>query len=271
MNDPHVVALIYRINHGDKIDYSKAERLERDEPEFHLTVEDKNVRFEFKEHFTTEEQAREAIGNYIRMWEFDATLQFGIPDSFRLEFVEAEVIDRNPPNGISMSATFGGFSARLKLAKPPTIVRNYPPPPSDIALSPEAETMHQRYMGYRQQREPLPAMAYFCLSMLENPPTAGSGTRRIGRKRKDAAERFGIDENVLDRIGEFSSTRGGMDARKREGTGRPLSSGERMFLDRAVKAIIRRVAEREHTRNDNLPVLSLSEFPPLDDQEPVRA
>ena len=265
MNDPHVVALIYRIHHGDTIDYSKAESLERDEPGFRLTVEDKDVRFEFKEHFSTEEQAREAIGNYIRIWGFDATLQYGSPDSFRLEFVKAEIIDRNPSLGhdrvTARIGIQGTGSAKLTVS-----VRKYPSPPSDIALSPEAETMYQRYMGYRQQREPLPGMAYFCLSMLEDPPTAGPRNRPIRDKRSDAAERFGIDKSVLDRIGRLSSTRGGADARKREGTGQPLSSGEQKFLDRAVKAIIRRVAEREHTRNGNLPVLSLSDFPPLDDQ-----
>ncbi|MDE0280752.1 MAG: hypothetical protein OXN16_06675 [Gammaproteobacteria bacterium] len=78
MNDPHVVALIYRINHGDTIDYSKAERLEVDETKFHLTVEDSNARFEFKEHFSTEEQAREAIANYTRIWEFDGK-RYGCP------------------------------------------------------------------------------------------------------------------------------------------------------------------------------------------------
>ncbi|MXY66745.1 MAG: hypothetical protein F4206_08790 [Gammaproteobacteria bacterium] len=270
MNDPHVVALIYRIDHGDTIDYSRAERLERDEPRFRLTVEDNNARFELKEHFSTEEQAREAIANYIRIWEFDATLQYGNPDSFRLEFVKSEIIDRSPSPGhdrVSVRLGIQGTgSAKVTLS-----VREYPAPPSDIALCPEAETMHQRYMGYRQQREPLPSMAYFCLSMLEDPPITDSGNSRKRGARKDTAKRFGIDEHVLNRISELSSTKGGANARKRKGTGQPLTSGECNFLDRAVKAIIRRVAEREHTRNGNLPVLSLSEFPPLDDQEPVRA
>ncbi len=271
MNDPHVKALIYRINHGDTIDYSKAERLERDEPEFRLTVEDRNARFEFKEHFGTEERAREAIGHYIRNWEFDATLKFGRPDSFRLEFVKAEIIDRNPLPGsvrVAGKLEIRGFgSSKLTLS-----VSEYPAPPTDIALSPEAETMYHRYMVYRQRREPLTGMAYFCLSMLEDPPAGSSRERKInGNKRKVAAKKYRIDANVLNKIGELSSERGGVDARKREGTDLPLSSAERNFLDRAVKAIIRRVAEWEHAPSNNLPELSWSDLPPLDDGAPARA
>ena len=151
-------------------------------------------------------------------------------------------------------------------------VSEYPAPPSDIALSPEAETMYHRYMGYRQRQEPLPAMAYFCLSMLEDPPAGNSRERKInGNKRKVAAKKYRIDEGVLNKIGELSSKRGEVDARKREGTDLPLSSAERSFLDRAVKAIIRRVAEWEHAPGDNLPELSWSDLPPLDDGAPARA
>ncbi|MXZ81670.1 MAG: hypothetical protein F4Z15_10045 [Gammaproteobacteria bacterium] len=264
MNDPHVVALMYRIRHDGTIDYSRAERLERDEPKFRLTVEKKEVRFEFKEHFSTEQQARETIGDYIRIWEFDATLKYGNPDSFRLEFVTAKIIDRNPsPDCAGVVEIFEKIhvSDSLKLT---LSVSKYPSPPSDIALNPEAETMYQRYMGYLQQREPLPGMAYFCLPILEDPPTADSKKRCSSGKRKDAAERFGIDENVLDRIGELSSTKGGTDARKWKGTNQSLSSKEHKFLDCAVKAIIRRVAEREHAGIGNLPKLSLSDL--LDDE-----
>ena len=270
MNDPHVKALIYRINHGDTIDYSKAERLERDEPEFRLTVEDRNARFEFKEHFSTEEQAGGAIGNYLRNWAFDATLKYGNPESFRLEFVKSEIIDRNPlPGSVRVAGRLGirGLgSSKLTLS-----VSEYPAPPSDIALSPEAETMYHRYMGYRQRQEPLPAMAYFCLSMLEDPPAGSSRERNIGNKRKVAAKKYRIDEGVLNKIGKLSSERGGVDARKRKGTDLPLSSGERNFLDGAIKAIIRRVAEWEHAPSDNLPELSWSDLPSLDDGAPARA
>ena len=144
MNDPHVVALHYRIDHGDAIDYSEAEPLDREESRFRLRVEDQKVKLELKEHFATEKQAREALAKYIRVWEFDATLKYGNSDSFRLVFEKAEIVDRNPtPGEVRLSAMVviaGTGSATLT-----TVVRNYPSPPSDIALNPDAETMHQRY------------------------------------------------------------------------------------------------------------------------------
>lgn len=262
MNDPHVVALNYRIKHNDTIDYSRAEPFDRDEPEFRLTVKDKSARFAFKGHYATEEQAREALAEYIRMWEFDATLKRDNPDSFRLEFEKAEIIDRNPiPSAVMLSANTEGRvtgSARLT-----TSVRKYPPPPSDIKLNPDAETMYQRYLGYRGRHELLPSIAYFCLSMLEDPPVPEQ--KRFPAKRKVAAKKFGIDELVLVEIGHLSTSRGKGEARKREGTAQPLTPKERHFLDQAVKAIIRRVAEKEHSPDGELPMISMSDLPSLED------
>ena len=235
MNDPHVVALNYLIEHGETFDYSKAESLCRDEPDFHLTVKDGRARFEFKEHYATTEQAKEVVEEYIDAWVFDATLKRGTADFFGLKFEEPEIIDRNPTKGearlratIEIEAT-GSATVTLGLGE-------YPSPPSDIILNADVRTMHHRYMGYRQGHEPLESMSYFCLNMLE-----GS----IGRRA--AARRFNIVRSILNKIGSLSSTKGGISARKRVGVGRPLTTEERKFLDAAVRAIIRRAAEGEHT------------------------
>ena len=255
MNDPHVVALIYRIEHGDSIDYSQAKPLVVDEPRFRLGVEDLRARFEFKAHYATAEQAREVIADYIRVWEFDATLKHGNPDSFRLRFEKAEIVDRIPtPGAVRLSGCFVGVtgtgSARLTVSTP-----NYPSPPSDLAINPDAETMYGRYMGYRQKREPLPGMAYFCLTVLQ----AGAGGR------KAAARKYGIDISVLAKIGDLTANRGGAQARKAGGVATELSHQEHRFLDRAVKAIVRRVAVRAHASTGVLATISLSDLPSLAD------
>ena len=255
MNDPHVVALIYRIEHGDSIDYSQVKPLVVDERRFRLSVDDMRARFEFKGHYATAEQARDAIADYIRVWEFDATLKRGNPDSFRLRFEKADIVDRNPTLGaVRLSGCFvggvGTGTAKLTVSTP-----NYPSPPSDVAIDPDAETMHGRYMGYRQKREPLPGMAYFCLTVLE----AGAGDRRA------AAGKYGIDISVLAKIGDLAANRGGAQARKAGGVATELSHREHRFLDRAVKAIVRRVAERAHAPTAALPTISLSDLPSLTD------
>ena len=163
MNDPHVVALIYGIEHGESVDYEEAEPFIREEPAFRLEVKDKKARFELKDHYAEESAARESIEEYIRVWEFDACLNNG-PDSFKLRFDKAEVEDRNPTPGevsIHASFTFGipTFSVSLTRRLP-----TYPSPPLGLAIDPDVQTMHDRYMNYRRGHESLLSMAFFCLA-----------------------------------------------------------------------------------------------------------
>ncbi len=257
MNDPHVVALNYRIEHGDSIDYSEAEPLQVEEPKFRLRVDDKKVRFEFKQHYATEDEAKGCIADYIRRWEFDATLRRGNSDSFRLEFEKADIIDLKPaPGAVRLSA-----HSRIQIGistKPTLVVAAYPPPPSDIAVNADAETMHQRYLGYRKGREPLGSMANFCLTALE----ASTGQR--SGKRPAAAAMYRIDKSVLRKIGELAATKGGPDARKADGIAHAFSMPERRFLEQAVKLIVRRVAEHACKPNGHLPKISLSNLPSLE-------
>ena len=96
MNDPKVVALIYRVEHGSSVDYERAGPLRfDDDPRFHLTVEDNCARFEMKEHYAGVGEARDAIEPFIRNWEFDAGVRLG-PNAFSLRYTNAEIIDRNP-------------------------------------------------------------------------------------------------------------------------------------------------------------------------------
>lgn len=54
MNDPHVLALHYRIKHGpDAIDWSRAVPLDKDEDSFRVQAANGRVRFEFKAHYTS--------------------------------------------------------------------------------------------------------------------------------------------------------------------------------------------------------------------------
>lgn len=263
MNDPHVVALVYRIEHGDSIDYRKAKPFRREEQAFRLRVANGEVRFELLDHFPTIEAADRSLAGYRRAWEFDAQLKHG-PDSFRLvlDHGQSEVIDRQRQPGLRPI----GFHDNLAMSESVQVLLQpgaYPEPPADLAISRDAESMHRRYMGYLEDHEPLGAMAYFCLTVLEGLPQGHSGKRRVSRKRKDAAAWFAIDESVLDEIGRLSSSKGGADARKREGTGQPLSTDEHDFLEGAMKAIIRRVAEKEHSPAGTLPTISLSDLPPL--------
>ena len=128
MNDPHVVALIYKIEHGPSVDYSKAEPLDREETNFRVQITNEEVRFEFKEHYATEDAARKAIKDYIRAWEFDAGLRRG-PDYFKLKFDQPKIEDRNPTPGVielSGHARTGVPTATGKLTVN-IVEKHYPP------------------------------------------------------------------------------------------------------------------------------------------------
>lgn len=253
MNDPHVVALIYHIEHNESVSYEDAKSFVRDEPEFRVKVKDKEVCFEFKKDYATESEARESIKEYIRVWELDAGLRHG-PDYFKLKFDRSKIEDRNPtPGEMEVSATFTSGNPEWTInviVAPP----EYPLPPSGLSIDPDVQTMYERYMNYRRGYEPLPSMAYFCLTILEY----------IAKTRKAAAQHFNISKRVLDKIGELSTKTGGrLEARKREGVNRDLAEQERLFLEEAVKKIIYRVAEKVNDPTKNLSEITLNDLPPV--------
>lgn len=262
VNDPHVVALVFDVEHGPSVRYrDDAPRVTHDETGFRLTLEYGTARFELKEHHATEEEALERVRPYVRNWEMDACLR-GRPGDFRLHFRRAEIIDRDPPpptpgtaslspQPLVVGVTFGRPS--LIGVKPA-----YPPPPSGLTLKaddPDVATMYQRLDGYYAGREPLPSMAYFCLTVLELPFKNGSGPRRR------TGARYCIDKALLDEIGELSSTRGGAGSARKAAAGAELSRKEARFLEEAVKQLIRRAAEVAQRPGAAFPQITLASLP----------
>ena len=267
MNDPHVVALNYSIKHDSSVDYSKALPLEHEDETFRIKIEDKQVRLELKEHYPTEEAARQAVDRYIRSWELKAALS-GQPGQFELTFQGADIVDWSPtpptpsrrhgvvPIAATFTATAGAPTVRLSLS---TISpKPYPPPPSGLTLNPDdpdVSTLYNRFIGYLQNREPLTSMANFCLTVLET---------SLSKGRRAAAAEYGIDKEVLSKIGDLTANKGGREgARKASGIATDLSRKESRFLEAAVKAIILRVAEVAHDPDQNTLKIMLSDLPDL--------
>ena len=254
MNDPHVEVLLYSLIHGKSHDYSKAKQLSIDEPGFQVLVENEEVRFEFKDHYATEKEARKAIKDYIHNWEFDACLKGG-SDCFKLEFIKAVRVDRHPtPGVITADAEHVRVVVSISEAVGTVGHPKYPSPPSAVNFNdPDVQTMFQRYMGYRQGNESLAVMANFCLTVLDD--MSGQGKNR----RKAAAQKYQIQYSVLRRIGELCNNKGGQrGARKADGVGKDFTTEERTFLEQAIMKIIRRAAEKAANPEDDLPEITLS-------------
>ena len=255
MNDPHVVALNYRIEHASWVDWSRAEPLHLHHNAFDIRVEDKRVRFAMREHFAAESEARGAVENYIDAWELDAALTRG-PNAFKLRFVHSEIEDRNPtPGAYHVNAGPATFTISASPAEGTVSPASYPPPPSKgMTRSPDVLSMYFRYVGYREGREPLAAMAYFCLDVL-----LASTEKRQGRLPA-AAKRYAISQPVLNRIANLSSKKGGAAARKAGGLLHDLTQKDRHFLEQAVTTIIRRAAEVAHNPTASLQTITMRDF-----------
>jgi len=259
MNDPEVVALIYKIEHANSVSYEKAPPLRySDSPEFDLTVEDNTARFEFKKFYATEDEALEAVEPFVKHWEFESTLQGG-PSNFSLRYTNAAIIDRDPspsePNagnpGISVLLPSITATGGVLLLNP-----HYPPPPSGGLVDPDDDAvvkMKRRHDEYRLRRAKLPATAYFCVTVLED--KYGDLT--------EVAKKCGISRNVLKAIKKLSSTKGGEDARKAEGADDEYTKQEKRFLNQAVKEIILRAAQVAADDSQRHPQITMADLPKL--------
>ena len=251
MNDPHVAALIYHIEHDNSVNYEKTRPLVLKEREFRVKVKDKKVCFKLKEHYATESKARESVKEYIRIWELDAGLRHG-PDFFKLKFDRAKIVDRNPTPG---SVDAGPVKWEVTIP-PPTVTvgpSTYPSPPSGLSIDPDVQTMYDRYMNHLRGREPLASMAYFCYTIINY----------IAETQETPANQYyKISGRVLSRVAQLSSTKGGrLGARKREGVDEDLTEQERRFLKEAVVKMIYRAAKKANDPTKNLCQITLSDLP----------
>ena len=254
MNDLHVVALIYIVEHESLADYQDACPLSYDQnSRFRLTLADNRARFELKEHYTSVEEARNAVEPFIRLWELKEVFKHG-PGRFSLRYKEPKI------RGVAHLQ----LSSVIVSAKP-TVLKQYPSPPAEAEVKlddPDVKSMYDRYVNYRLGKrsgieEPLPSLAYFCLTMLEY--------KFKKPKRKAAANAYCIAKDILDEIGKLSvkgtlSEEGNIsDLRKREAPCViPLTGDEERFLENAIKKIIWRAAEVAANGNQSLCQITFS-------------
>ncbi len=94
---------------------------------------------------------------------------------------------------------------------------------------------------YRDGKELLLSMAYFCLTVVEIIGAPGLK----GRQRREVASKlFNIDVDVLNKLGALTSERGDRTtARKARPSPVPLSDREQAWIEAAIKMLVVRVGE----------------------------
>jgi hypothetical protein len=206
-----------------------------------------------KVHFSDAIAARNVVDPILRAWEVDADLRRNRGE-LRFKYETAEVIDLSSAPAGNVTAIVLGSAMAIMTGTVSIHVTSstYPePPPDHFRLNPDTESILRRYEGYLDGREPLPGMAYFCLTVLEG--KAGG--------RSKAAAMYEIHKDVLNKIGELSSNRGDpLNARKANAT-RPLSGAESAWLEEAMKTLVRRLGDTRSSAY--LPVISMKDLPKL--------
>jgi hypothetical protein len=268
VNDPHVEKLVYQVETGERLNFQDPPPIEDETDTFHMILEDGVATFSMKEHYPTEEDARQAVEGYLRAWELDVALQY---DSYELHFVfgRSEIVDRDPPpppppgtpQTIHREITDGvGLNDSVT---PVSTLGQYPRPPSDFVADTDARTMWELYERYKQGRDRLLPMAYSCLSRLEyrarNHP-AGSN------KRKKAASMYRVDYKVLDKLGELANNLGDeMEARKLtpQSQLRAPTPEEVKWMEGALRLLIRRAGQYGADPQRDWPQRTMADLPEL--------
>jgi hypothetical protein len=142
----------------------------------------------------------------------------------------------------------------------------YPDPPTNIKIDANVEEMARHYSRYREGKETLAAMAYYCLTVLEQASDAGRRPGRLAR-RTAIQGKFGIEVTVTDMLGDLSRERGGTEARKAEGRSNEYTANQRNWIEQATKRMIRRAAEVAHDPAVAASQIAMSDLSPVKNPE----
>ena len=236
MGHPHVVGLRYRFIPEAWAQFPDPARLEQDTPSFYLRLDGDLVTVWMKEHHSTGDSAREKVEGYLRRWEVLSALQHNGRRLMHFECKSVEVLDLEEPfsckrtSPLDVSFEFGWAVMRSH--------DRYPDLPNDFALSEDVEVMWTLYDRYIEDHERLLTMAYTCLTWLQY---------RVAGNNKKVAQKYNVAEEILDDLGELSSTLGaGVQARKMkrgESQGRHPTPEEKTWIEAAVRILIKRAGE----------------------------
>ncbi len=259
MRDPHVESLRYRLKTSETTTYENPPAIKVVRNEFECHLDDGVLTCRMREHFPAVKEARRVVEDFLRSWEIKTALELGRGE-IRFQFEDSHVIDRNPPppgspKVVKLSGSVvmtSNLSAILHVTR-----SKYPDPPTVFTVTPDVETLWQRYNNYLDGKEPLLSMAYFCLTLVEN--KAGGK-----RKRKSAAKLFLIEETILNELGNLTANKGNAEiARKfpKKGHLTALSDKEKKWIEAVVKILIRRTGEPANIQSTQL--ITMTDLPKM--------
>jgi hypothetical protein len=255
MKDPHIKTLCYRAEAAEGITFDAPPPVTVTESEFEGVLDSGKFIARMLQHFPTEAEARASVDPFLRAWEISHGINGGRAE-LHFVFDHSEIIDRAPllPGEFRLNTTLApltltGHAVTVRLKR-----KAYPAPPQRFVASDAVELTWSRYQRYKNGEEPLYSMAFACMTVI------GAGAR--GGGRRDAASRYNIDLDVLNKLGDLSSDRGTpQEARKITPNLQRATSDEIAWLEAVVPALIRQVGIVEG--GGSPAQLTMSDLPPV--------
>lgn len=243
MRDPLVKALYYDVSSEGLVSYKNPEPLSISTGLGEFNISEGLLTVEPNEHFSNEDEARSAIDPFLRSWEIEIDLKSNI-GSIRFKFQRSEIIDLDPPKpGEATSIMVGGVSISTAIsARGKLIVQQskYPSPSLNFSASPEVQIAYDRWIRFREGKEPLLSMAYYIFTHMKN---AYGGINQISKT-------LSVSNNVLEKVSTLSSRHGDeKTARKAQENMKPLKPEEAVWLEAAIRKLIYRMGEHSSGRN----------------------
>ena len=258
MSDPHVESLTYDVRTDDHVQYESPTPLMTRNPLGEFSISEQVLTVRLASHFPTVTAARNAVDAYLRGWEIASDLRSNIGE-IRFVYRDAVAVDRNPPPpGTPIVGKLAATLAAVTVSGNATLSLNlncYPDPPGSFCATPDVTTAYERWMEFREGMEPLQAMAYAVLTLVES--------RAGGRPAAASALRVSI--RVLSNIGQLSSKPGLSSAfRKLDAGAAPgdMPSGHRSWLEAATRLLITRMGEA--AGGNDLTEITMDSLPPLE-------
>jgi hypothetical protein len=207
----------------------------------------------------TEREAKKVVDEYLKGWEVTTGLLHR-PGNLSFKFSSSILVNRALDDGRYRSKVTETDSSEILMLsdeiKEHTCYESFPAPPEKFKVSLEVEMMFFRYKLYREGRETLRSMAYWCLKVMEY--SAGG--------RHEASEQYELDFKVLRKLTELCWIKGDVDQTKlmKGKTGiTPLKPDERDWIRAVVKRLILRAGEYAYDPISKLQMLTMADFPSL--------
>lgn len=253
MKDPHVESLRYELKTVKDENYNAPPlRLKRDD--YELNLDENLLTITFFKHFAEVEKAKEFVESFLQSWEIYCGITYGQTE-ISFNYKDAKVIDRNPIKVKITEYVETTYDGNSKISDEVIVsfTRNkYPEPPLNFKASQDVKTLWDRYQGYKEGKEPLFSMGYFCLTYLESQ----------FKGRDNVSRMLNISTNVLNKLGTLLSRRGAdKTARKVTKNLKKSTPKERLWIDQAIRKIIQQLGIQN---SGNKPEkLTMSDLPSL--------